>query len=143
MKRTVNIKAVILLLALICLAAYFMLVNSWQQGLESGPGQAANQEQLKPVTNPLGNKPVNTLPDFDQRKLAKVREAAKELVAVDASFNADEVLAQSEQQLDVIIQEYNQVLDDPGARKALEQRMKEAAQAYKKAVLAKVNKGEI
>jgi len=130
MKLIFDVKSVILLLLLLSLGGYFLLGSSWQQQGQEESG--LNQQQA-----------AQPLPDFDRRKAVQAAKPKPEQAPVDADFNADEVLAQSQQQLDVIIEEYNQVLGDPEARKVLEQRMQETAQQYKKAILAKVRKGEI
>ncbi|WDE13109.1 hypothetical protein [Thalassomonas haliotis] len=134
MKVLSNMKFNLLLLVLLSLGGYFVFTQGPEgTGQEAGPVNKQAQAGA-------------ALPDFDQRKVthaAKSAEQASEALPVDADFNADEVLVSAGQQLDVIINEYNQVLDDPKARKALEQRMQQTAVAYKKAILAKVRKGEI
>ncbi len=83
-----------------------------------------------------------TLPDYDQRKKQVIAliEMPQEL---EDNFNADDVLEQSEQALKVMIDDYNQALDNPEERKEIERQVKKSGEQYKKALLVKLKKGDI
>lgn len=81
------------------------------------------------------------LPDYDLR--GKQAKTVIEISAEVDNYDADKVLAQSEATLQVMITDYDQVLFDPVARKLIEAQVKEEGKEYKKAILAKMSKGEL
>lgn len=81
-------------------------------------------------------------PNFDVRKLAKpeVKQVESEPMSM---AQANELIAAKEKEMQVLISNYNEALDDPKKKEALERKFKLQSEEYKKALLAKVKNGEL
>lgn len=91
----------------------------------------------------LGQKLVESLPNYDQREKEGNMAIAQVLGANLSTFDADEMLEKSEVALQVLVDDYDQALSDPKEKKRIEQQMEEVSKEHKKAILAKLNKGEL
>lgn len=84
------------------------------------------------------------LPNYDPRKRFKKTVAPEQDVVVQSDLgNIDEVIQDSEDELQAIQKKYSQVLNDPIAKKELEDQAKMVGDEYKKALLVKLKNGEL
>ncbi|MCJ8321329.1 MAG: hypothetical protein MJK12_16945 [Colwellia sp.] len=86
----------------------------------------------------------NRLPDYDPRKRVKntVAIVQNNVTQYDSNY-IDEVIQNSEHELQVIQKKYSQVFNDPNAKKELEEQAKMIGIEYKKALLVKLRNGEL
>ena len=108
--------------------------------LDSDVHRVAEGEQPAPMAKTAPEKPTQA-PDFDTRQLAQsAKQAApSELTTAQAQLVIDDKQAE----MQGLIDEYNQALDDPKKREALERKFKLHSEEYKKALLAKVKNGDL
>lgn len=86
---------------------------------------------------------VEPLPDYDLREKEVNIVVKQEIDASLSDVDVDIMLEQSEAALQVLVTDYDQVLSDPEAKKMIEQQVAEVGSAHKKAILAKLSKGEL
>jgi hypothetical protein len=111
--------------------------------LSPGADQSAQDLSLMEDSADLGQELVELLPNYDQREK---EENAPITQAVDNNLyaiDADEILEKSGAALQVLVDDYDQALLDPEKKKRIEQQMEEVSKEHKKAILAKLNKGEL
>jgi len=82
------------------------------------------------------------LPDYDTRRKESTSSPVNKLDLI-KDYDADSELSQSAEALQSMITEYNDVLSDSEARKQIAIKAQEAGDKYKKAILAKIERGEL
>jgi hypothetical protein len=120
---------------IVAVVAYLNITPS-----EPMAGKTVTQQvTVKPTAAP----PLQA-PNFDTRKITTI--AVKKAPVKNRALKAEVVvvdLAAKEQLLQGLIGDYNAALDDPAAKKRVVQQFKNQSEDYKKALLAKVKRGEI
>lgn len=95
-----------------------------------------------PVEVTLRNNEPHQTPDFDGRKQPKIIAKPVEQDSR-SSAELNQTIAAKEAKLASLIKDYNASLDDPLAKEKFERAFKNESEAYKKALLAKVKRGEL
>lgn len=108
--------------------------------LDSDAHRVAEGEQPTPMVKTAPQKPTDA-PNFDTRSL--VQNAKKAAPSELTTAQAQLVIDDKQAEMQGLIDEYNQALDDPKKREALERKFKLHSQEYKKALLAKVKNGDL
>ena len=120
------------------------VVKTADASSQSTAAKVDNEAVIDPQpTKVATNKPIEP-PNFDIRKVAKPVKAA---VASEHSKYSKEqlnaLIAAKESKLQGAIGDYNKVLNDPQAKRKLENEFKKQSEAYKKALLEKVKRGDL
>lgn len=90
-----------------------------------------------------GTKIQEQLPDYDLREREVNNVITKNFDEGSSGENFDEMLEKSEATLEGLVTDYDQVLSDPEAKKTIEYQAAKVGEIHKKAILAKLSKGEI
>ncbi|MCM2679182.1 hypothetical protein [Echinimonas agarilytica] len=109
-------------------------------------GQSSDEAQQKPSQESSASSTLQALDNGDDEALPDYRHEVHPSTVeqtVEVDFDADALLAQAEQGTQLMIEEYNQVLDDPEQRERIEADYKESGEDVKKALLAKMKRGEL
>jgi hypothetical protein len=107
---------------------------------------ALDKENLIKVADVEVSRQISDIrrPDYDPRKRQKNKATSEQYVVIQSdSNNVDEIIQNSKDELQVIQKKYSQVLDDPIAKKKLEDQAKIVGVEYKKALLVKLKNGEL
>ena len=129
----------VVLSIILAFSLYFLIASDPPEVLSDGDSldEAVNNELIQQERN-------RNLPDYDPRKrVQKSTVLKRESVESDNLEQPDTVIQRSESKLMEIQQEYSQVLDDPVAKKKLETEAKAVGAEFKKAILIKLQKGEL
>ncbi len=128
-----------LFLVILVSALYFVLnINNSNVVLDDGSLKKNNDIEVNKKNI------IKRLPDYDPRKKIKPIVAPEQYAVIqNGNENIEEVLQNSEKELQAIQKKFSQVLDDPLAKKDLENQAKKVGIEYKKALLVKLKNGEL